>query len=150
MTETIMWTCENCGATFGIENVVCDGKHRHVVAEKTYFLRGAPQQYGREYDGKPLPTIDKTYVTNIPPPSWELGADEHDGGTVVFENGRFSTSDPVEQYWLDLRGGWCTEAEWEAARLSPAEREARDIERRKASIATLEAEIAELKRSAAR
>jgi hypothetical protein len=126
---------------------------RKNVSGKTYFLPGAPQQYGYDERG-PLPLHDRTIITGIPPtiypPNFPPGADEQtlNGGQVEFVNNRYTTSDAVEQHWLDKRGGFCTEAEWESAWLSPEEKRERDFARCGAECSRLEQEINELRKGA--
>lgn len=120
MSETR--TCENCGQVFEPGQWWCENDAKHVVPLKDYFLAGG----------------GRTLITNIPPfqypAGWTPGADDEGlGGVVEFLDGRFTTSDPEQQYWLDLRGGFCTEEEWQAERMSPEQlRVARlqDLERR--------------------
>jgi hypothetical protein len=105
------------------------------------LLADAPSSPVSDYaTGKPLAKHGRTLVTNIPPPSRELG-DQHDGGTIVVEDGRYVTADPIEIYLLDQRGGWVTPEQWEAAWLSPEERD----EKRREGLRNLEQEIVALR-----
>lgn len=123
------FTCLGCGATVGADEWLCPLGLRHVVPGKTYLLADAPAQAARDDRGNWLPKTGRTLVTNIPPgraaSEVPAGSDDwaYGGGCVTFENGRYVTSDPVEQYWLDKKGGFCTEAQWEAAWMSPSELE---------------------------
>ena len=104
-----------------------------------------------------MPLCDRTTITGIPPtiypPDWIKGGggDEEvlNGGQVEFLNNRYTTSDAVEQYWLDQRTGYCSEEEWERfGWLSPKELQARDLARRKKEIEELEAEVEQLRKGA--
>jgi hypothetical protein len=139
------YACTRCGQHFVAGEWFCADGERHTVAELTYLLNDAPQQSGRDESG-PLPKTGRTLISNVPPPTWELGEDQHDGGTVVFENGRYATTDPVVQYYLGLRGGYCTEPEWEASWLSPEEFKLRRHERVERELAAREKELDELRR----
>jgi hypothetical protein len=152
-------------------NLCIDGFSAHVITPKnvfpkTYFLAGpTPQRYGHDERG-PLPLKDRTIITGIPPtiypPNFPPGGDEQtlNGGQVEFVNNRYTTSDAVEQFWLDKRGEdvrassgtpyYCTEAEWEQAWLSTEELREREFARRTAEVERLEHEIAELRKRAAK
>jgi hypothetical protein len=140
------YACTRCGQDISAEGASreCKAGLKHVTTEKTYLLNDAPQQSGRDESG-PLPKTGRTLISNVPPPTWELGEDQHDGGTVVFENGRYATTDPVEQYYLDLRGSYCSEQEWEAAWLSAEELKLRRHERVERELAAREKELDELR-----
>jgi hypothetical protein len=134
MTET-PWKCEVCrkkfidGAWFHLDGT------RHVVAAKTYFVR----ETGR------------VVRTNIPPPCMEGfvpgSDDQHLGGSVEFLDGKLTTSNPEQQYWLDQRSDYISEAEWQELRLAaltPAERFAereKEIQRLEAGVKTLKGEL---------
>lgn len=144
------YACTRCGQDISAEGATreCEAGLKHVTAEKTYRLADAPQQSGRNESG-PLPKHGRTIITNIPPPdltNWQPGADdEHLGGCVTFVDGRYVTSDPIEQSYLDLRGGFCTESEWEAAWLSLEEIKLRLWERVERELAAREKELAALR-----
>ena len=124
----------------------------HVLPEKTYLLNDAPAQAPCDERGKALGKTGRTIITNIPPglAASEVppGSDDHayGGGSVTFYNGRYQTTDPVEQFYLDERGGFCTEAEWEAAWLSPAELEERDLERQQREVRQEAERLSELRK----
>jgi hypothetical protein len=140
--------CTRCGQDFVAGEWFCADGERHTVAERTYLLNDAPMQSGYSPSG-PLPKHGRTIITNIPPPdltNWQPGAyDEHLGGSVTFIDGRYTTSDPVEQHYLDLRGGYCTESEWEVSWLSPEELKLRRHERVERELAAREKELAALR-----
>lgn len=142
------YACTRCGQDFVAGEWFCADGQRHVVAERTYLLNDAPQQSGYGASGQ-LPKHGRTIITNIPPPdlsNWQPGADdEHLGGSVTFVDGRFSTTDPEQIYWLDLRGGYCSEAEWEAGWLSPEELERLRQERAERDLAAREEELKQLR-----
>lgn len=112
------WTCLTCYKEFGVGKWTCvDGVANHVVAEKVYRVCDAPAEPGRPADGTALPVVrGRTTVCNIPPPRkvMEGGEVKMIGeGSVEFINGRFSTSDPEKQYWLDKKPGYgSTEEQW--------------------------------------
>jgi hypothetical protein len=145
--------CRKCRQTVAAGEWFCADGQRHAVAERTYLLADAPQQSGHDFNG-PLPKTGCTIITNVPPPdlsNWQPGADDEGlGGSVRFINGRFSTSDPEQIYWLDQRGGFCTEAEWEAAWLSPEECRQRREQQAERALAQLRQEIECLKGKAGR
>lgn len=131
------WKCESCNKPFTVGEFVCvDGQSNHVVAAKEYLLNDAPSDPGHPAPGGGL-TMDslrdgRTRICNIPPDKQVVVNGELrtvPGGYVEFIRGRFSTSDPEIQYYLDKKGGWCTQDMWESAWLSDKQR--LDIERMK-------------------
>ena len=150
-TQTI---CERCQVGFAPGEWFCADGTRHTVGLKTYLLNDPPMLCGRDERGNPLPIQGRTILTNIPPPpdlreiGWQCGADDEGlGGSVIFENGRFETTDPEQQFWLDERGGFCTEAQWEAAWLSPEAQRRLEFARGEAECKNLETQIEQLKNS---
>lgn len=122
------WKCDTCGKKFGVGEWTCnDGIRNHVVQEKTYLVCDAPADPGKPADGSLMPIVrGRTKVCNIPPPKKQMenGEVKYVGeGSVEFINGRFSTSDPEIQYWLDQKGAYNkSEAEWEACWMTDKER----------------------------
>jgi hypothetical protein len=117
------WKCVTCGETFGIGKWVClDGQTNHIVENKEYLLADAPSDPGHpERGGMDSMRDGRTRVCNIPPDKTVLRNGEAaivPGGYVEFVRGRFSTTDPEIQYYLDKKGGYCTESQWEAVWLS--------------------------------
>jgi len=147
-------TCEKCRNGFAPGEWFCSDGARHVVPSKLYLLDDAPMQCGRAEQGNQLPKQGRTIITNIPPPpdlaeiGWRSGADDELlGGSVVFENGRYETNDPEQQYWLDERGGFCTVAQWEAAWLSPEAQQRAEFARREAECERLEKQNEQLRKA---
>lgn len=112
--EQQKWTCTECGATFGIGEWTCkDGTLNHVVAEKTYRSMDAPTDPSTRNDSL---KDGRTVVCNIPPPVRVMEGDSVrwvGEGSVEFIRGRYATTDPVKQYWLDKRPEYnATEDQW--------------------------------------
>lgn len=117
------WKCEVCGKKFTVGEWTCaDGMTNHIVAAKEYLLADAPTDPGHPINGGEGSLRDgKTRICNIPPDkqvvvNGELRA--MPGGYVEFVRGRYGSTDPEIQYYLDKKGGFCTEAEWSAVWLS--------------------------------
>jgi len=120
------WKCLACGKDFKAGDWTCaDGLSNHVVAVKEYLLADAPTDPGHpERGGMDSKRDGRTVICNIPPPQKVMEGDTVKWvgeGHVEFVRGRFSTSDPQQQYWLDKKGGFCTEAQWEVAWLSQSQ-----------------------------
>jgi hypothetical protein len=111
--------CLTCGKTFKVGDWTCtDGISNHIVEEKVYRSLDAthdPSNPNAQRDGR-------TRVCNIPPPRKVMRGDEVTWvgeGYVEFIRGRFSTSDPEQQYWLDKRPAYnASEEQWKAAWLT--------------------------------
>ena len=121
-----LFKCVVCEKEFKAGDWTCeDGLSNHVVAEKEYLLADAPSDPGHpERGGMDSKRDGRTRICNIPPPQKVMKGDEVQWigeGYVEFVRGRFSTSDPQQQYWLDRKGGFCTQAQWEAAWLSQSQ-----------------------------
>ena len=117
------WKCETCGKTFSVGEFVCvDGQTNHKVALKEYLLADAPSDPGHPAGGGMDSLRDgRLRICNIPPDKTVMVNGEAmrvPGGYVEFIRGRFSTADPEQQYFLDKKNHYCTEAQWEAAWLS--------------------------------
>jgi hypothetical protein len=106
------WTCE-------------DGLSNHVVENREYLLADAPTDPGHpERGGMDSKRDGRTRICNIPPPQKVMEGDTVKmigEGYVEFVRGRFSTTDPQQQYWLDKKGGFCTQGQWEVAWLSQSQ-----------------------------
>ncbi|HXF14700.1 MAG TPA: hypothetical protein VN517_16205 [Terriglobales bacterium] len=122
------WKCTACGKKFGIGEWKCaDEISNHVVEEKTYRSADAPSDPGHPANGGMDSRRDgQTVVCNIPPArKMGEGADVRwvGEGSVTFIRGRFATSDPEQQYWLDKKPGYnVTEEQWAAAWLSDGQK----------------------------
>lgn len=126
MAKKQTWKCVDCGKEFGVGEWLCiDGMTNHVVEAKEYLLADAPTDAGHpERGGMDSKRDGRTRICNIPPPQKVMEGDEVKWvgeGYVEFVRGRFSTTDPVAQYWLDRKGGFCTEEQWQAAWLSQSQ-----------------------------
>lgn len=158
VVEEAVWTasCLSCGEQFAAGDWLCSNGQKHVLTEKTYLLNDAPAQFPRDEAGKPLPKTGRTIITNIPPgvPASAVppGSDDpmYGGGTVTFYDGRYQTTDPLEQFYLDQRRGYCTEAEWEAAWLTPAEQKKKELEREQSEIEQRARRVADLEKDVSR
>jgi len=119
--------CLVCHKEFVVGDWICeDNVSNHVVPEKTYRALDAPAEPGRPAEGSLMPIVrGRTVVCNIPPSKKHM----QDGevrmigeGSVEFINGRFSTSNPELQYWLDKKPGYnATEEQWKNCWLSKDE-----------------------------
>ena len=130
------WKCEECHGTFEVGKWTCaDGNSKHRVEKKTYLLNDAPSDPGHPAPGTyVLESLrdGRTLICGIPPDQKVIEGNETryvPGGNVEFLRGRYSTTDPEVQYWLDKKGGFCgtyyesdseeqklqAEAPWEAA-----------------------------------
>ena len=120
------WKCLECSKKFGPDNFMCtDGTSLHVVEQKEYLLADAPSDPGHPASGGMDSRRDgRTRICNIPPDRTVLRNGESmlvPGGYVEFIRGRFSTNNPEIQYYLEKKGGFCTEGEWAAAWLSQSQ-----------------------------
>ena len=121
------WKCTECGKIFGVGEWLClDGQTNHKVEEKLYLLADAPSDPGHPAAGGMDSKRDgRTRICNIPPDKQIVRNGEVamiPGGYVEFIRGRYATTDPEFQYYLDRKGGYCTEEQWEAAWLSDNQR----------------------------
>lgn len=117
------WKCETCGKDFTIGEWLCiDGQSNHIVARKEYLLNDAPTDPGHPAQGGTDSLRDgRTRVCGIPPAKRTVEGDQvrwGGEGYVEFVRGRFSTDNPEIQYWLDKKGGFCSEEQWEQVWLS--------------------------------
>jgi hypothetical protein len=122
------WKCINCGKKFDIGKWTCeDGTSNHVVDSKEYLLADAPSDPGHPVQGGVDSLRDgRTRICNIPPDRTVLRNNEATvipGGYVEFIRGRFSTTDPEIQYYLEKTRGkhFVNEAQWAAAWLSQSQ-----------------------------
>lgn len=115
--------CVVCDKDFAVGKWTCqDGQSNHITAPKQYLLADAPTDAGHPASGGMDSLRDgRTRICNIPPDKTVLRNGEAStipGGYVEFIRGRFVTTDPETQYYLDKKGGFCTESQWENAWLS--------------------------------
>ncbi len=120
------WNCVECGKKFTPGEWVClDGQSTHIVGNKEYLLADAPSDPGHpERGGLDSLKDGRTRICNIPPDKQIVVNGETrlvPGGYVEFVRGRFSTSNPEIQYYLEKKGGFCSEAQWEAVWLSQSQ-----------------------------
>lgn len=119
--------CKVCEKEFKVGDWTCmDGQSNHIVDEKTYRALDAPTAPGRPAEGTLPPIVrGRTLVCNIPPPKKVMKDGEVQmvgEGSVEFINGRFSSSDPEIQYWLDKKAAYnATEDQWKAVWLTKDE-----------------------------
>lgn len=123
------WKCLVCGKKFPVGQWTCsDGLSNHVVEDRIYRCCDAPSDPGYGPGGKPLEVSNygQTRVCNIPPPQKVMEGNDVKmvgEGSVDFVRGRFSTTDPQKQYWLNKRPEYNrTEEEWQANWLSNSQR----------------------------
>jgi hypothetical protein len=119
------WKCLVCSKKLSVGEWTCaDGESSHVVEEKEYLMNDAPSDPGHPAPGSTINIAlrdGRTRICNIPPPKKVVEGMETrwvGQGYVEFIRGRYTTSDPEIQYWLDKKGGWCTQAQWDAAWLT--------------------------------
>src|ERR1700736_576836 len=117
--------CLVCSKKFSVGEWVCaDGLSNHVVEEREYLLNDAPSDPGHPAPGSTINVAlrdGRTRICGIPPAKKITeGMDTRwvGEGYVEFIRGRFSTSNPEIQYWLDRKGGFCTPEQWDAAWLT--------------------------------
>jgi hypothetical protein len=120
------WKCVNCDETFRVGDWLCvDKLTNHVVERKEYLLADAPSDPGHASSGGMDSLRDgRTIICNIPPPQKVMEGDEVKWvgeGHVEFVRGRYSTTDPQQQYWLDRKGGFCSQERWEQVWLSQSQ-----------------------------
>jgi len=120
------WKCVNCGKEFKVGEWLCaDNLTNHIVETREYLLADAPTDPGHpERGGMDSKRDGRTRIGNIPPPQKVMEGDEVKWvgeGYVEFIRGRYATSDPQQQYWLERKGGFCSEAEWQAVWLSQSQ-----------------------------
>lgn len=117
------WKCLECGKKFGVGQWTCaDNVSNHRVEEKTYRVLDAPSDPSTKdaslKDGR-------TIVCNIPPAHKVMEGTEAKlvgEGHVEFVRGRYATSDPEQQYWLDKKPAYnATEEQWRGAWYSDAQ-----------------------------
>lgn len=118
------WKCLECGKKFGVGEWMCaDGTSNHRVEEKTYRCLDAPSDPSTKdaslRDGR-------TVVCNIPPPKRVAEGSEVKlvgEGSVEFIRGRYSSTNPEVQYWLDKRPGYnATEEQWRSTWYSESQK----------------------------
>src|SRR5690348_14106315 len=107
------WKCVTCGKKFTVGEWACaDGQTNHIVENKEYLLADAPSDPGHaERGGMDALRDGRTRICNIPPDRSVMRNGEvyvEPGGYVEFIRGRYNTNDPVIQYYLDKKGGFCT------------------------------------------
>lgn len=120
------WKCVTCGKTFKVGEWTCqDGLSNHVVENKEYLLADAPSDPGHASSGGMDSLRDgRTRICRIPPPRKVMRGDEvtwEGEGYVEFIRGRFSSTDPEIQYWLDRKGGFCSQEQWNNVWLSQSQ-----------------------------
>lgn len=123
-----VWKCETCSKKFSVNEWVCqDGQSNHVIERKEYLLNDAPSDPGHVAPGSTINVTlreGRTRICNIPPAQKVMRGDSVEWigeGYVEFVQGRYATQDPQIQYWLDKRGGYCTQEQWERAWLTDAQ-----------------------------
>lgn len=132
------WTCVECGKKFGPGEWTCtDGQSNHVVAEKIYRSLDAPSDPSTKDDSL---KDGRTVVCNIPPGKKVMEGEDVKfigEGSVEFVRGRYSTTDPEKQYWLDKKPACqATEEQWRSVwysqgqKLAVKEMELRAMEQR--------------------
>jgi hypothetical protein len=116
------WKCLECSKKFGVGQWLCaDGISNHRVEEKTYRVLDAPSDPSTKNDSL---KDGRTVVCNIPPPHRVMEGNDAKWvgeGSVEFIRGRYATTDPEKQYWLDKKPTYnATEEQWRAMWFSDA------------------------------
>lgn len=108
--------CLECEKDFKAGEWECTPGQNHVVTSKAYFMDDAPTvpewRDGEKFINK---ATARTLVLNIPPEKKVQDGDEViriPGGSVEFVRGRFDTSNPELQFFLDRKQGLCTYERW--------------------------------------
>lgn len=124
---TQQFKCLECGQSFAPGSWTCaDGQSMHRVESKTYRMTDAPADPDRTAPGTPQIIVrGRTVITKIPPPTKVIEGGEVrwvGEGSVEFVNGRYSTDNPEQQYWLNKKP-FCnaTEEQWKRAWLTKEE-----------------------------
>ncbi len=119
------WKCLTCNNDFKVGDWLCSDKQsNHIVERKEYLVADAPSDPGHPAKGGMDSKRDgRTRICNIPPDKTVIVNGETQrvpGGFVEFVRGRFATSDPEIQYYLEKTRSnvFCSEAQWEQAWLS--------------------------------
>lgn len=120
------WKCKKCEKTFKVGEWRCVDGGNHEVEPKTFRSLDAPGETGK-FVGQPPIVRGRTMVCNIPPPHKEIeGTDTRwvGMGTVEFINGRYTTTDPEQQYYLEKKGPAynATEEQWKNTWLTDTEK----------------------------
>jgi hypothetical protein len=118
--------CLECGKDFKAGDWICMGGIAHKVASKRYYMDDAPTVTSWR-DGRPY--IDKgaarTQILNIPPEKQIREGEQTTripGGSVEFVRGMFETADPEIQFYLERKGGLCSEERWREVYLNDDEK----------------------------
>src|SRR5579859_3144975 len=121
--------CLECDKDFKPGNWECTPGIPHVVPLKKYFMDDAPTVIQYDALNNRHPYIDKksarTLVLNIPPERKEQNGDEFiriPGGSVEFVRGRYETTNPEIQFYLDRKAGLCSEERWNEVYLNDDEK----------------------------
>lgn len=119
------WKCVVCDKSFKVGEWTCqDGLTNHVVEAKIYRSCDAPTDPGHKPGGGDLETsgYGMVRVCNIPPPKKVMEGNDVKWvgeGYVEFIRGRFSSTDPEIQYWLDKKPNYnASEEQWQSSWLS--------------------------------
>lgn len=118
--------CIECKAEIKTGHWECAPGVKHVTEIKRYFTDDAPTvpewRNGTPFVNK---AIARTQILNMPPEKQVRENDELvrlPGGSVELVRGMYETSDPEIQFWMDKKGGWCTEERWKEVYLNDDEK----------------------------
>lgn len=129
--KTEFGKCEICGKQVTFPDFEC-AMGNHVVAPVIYYMDDAPSDPGARMPGTFIPIgqplrDSQTMICNLVPPRKIMrGHEVHEepGRNVVFKRGMYETTDPQEQFYLELRmgKGLVDRARWEEVYLTPQQK----------------------------
>lgn len=145
--KTEFGKCEQCGTEVKAPDFECITGGNHIVKSKTYYMDDAPSDPGARAPGTFIPLglplrDSQTQILNlVPSKKVTRGHEVHEqmGRNVTFKRGIYETSDPEEQFYLELRQGkgLVSYERWSEVYLTPQQKS--DMKR-----ASLEAELKRL------
>ncbi len=108
MSTKKSWKCLECDKTFGYGDWNCPDGRKHAVEAKTYF---SPAENLRTY------VVEERLITTM-----DGRQQMRPARSVEFVKGQYNTSDPEDQYALDVEDGLITQEQWRVRYISLEER----------------------------